>query len=178
MAVRPAWAGGAAPVSIRGVLLQPVIEECPYLEGTISISENEDVELLLSFGFRHFGEVFFRPMCRHCRYCISIRIPVQQFEPSQSVRRLFNRARSLTITLGNPVPTQETFELYNKHKKRFKRHIQESYLMYERSLFHPYSFNRMLSIKDGDKIVAVSHLDITENAMSAVYCYFRETGGL
>jgi arginine-tRNA-protein transferase len=32
----------------------------------------------------------------------------------------------------------------------------------------------MLSIKDGDKIVAVSHLDITENAMSAVYCYFDE----
>jgi leucyl-tRNA---protein transferase len=167
-------------MSIKGVLLEPVIEECPYLEGLISINENllvnemddEDFELLLSFGFRHFGEVFFRPMCRHCRCCISIRIPVQQFSLTRSVKRLFNRNKHFTVTLGDPVPSQKTFGLYNHHKEKFSRRFKESYEAYVKSLFHPFSFNRMLSIADGDHLVAVSHLDITANAMSAVYCYY------
>jgi arginine-tRNA-protein transferase len=32
----------------------------------------------------------------------------------------------------------------------------------------------MLVIRDGSRLVAVSHLDVTANAMSAVYCYFDE----
>lgn len=159
-----------------------MVEECPYINSMISINENmivtdledHDLEMLLRLGFRHFGEVFFRPLCSHCRSCISIRIPVQQFLPSKSVRRLFNRNKHFNVTLEKPVPGIETFELYNQHKKRFKRQPSESYGLYVKSFFHPFTFNRMLSIRDGDKLVALSHVDVTANAMSAVYCYFDE----
>ncbi|UCH94653.1 MAG: arginyltransferase [Candidatus Aminicenantes bacterium] len=169
-------------MSIKGVLLQPVIEECPYLEYMISISEtllikdmeDQDHEMLLGMGYRHFGEIFFRPLCKHCRKCISIRIPVQQFSPSKSVRRLYNRNKHFNVTLEQPVPTIESFELYNQHKRRFRRQIYESYELYVKSFFHPFTFNRMLAIKDGTKLAALSHLDITANTMSAVYCYFDE----
>jgi arginine-tRNA-protein transferase len=169
-------------MSIKGVLFQPVVEKCPYIDSMISINENmliteledHDLEMLLSAGYRHFGEVFFRPLCTHCRSCISIRIPVQQFSPSKSVRRLFNRSKHFNVTLEKPVPRMETFELYNQHKKRFKRQPSESYGLYVKSFFHPFPFNRMLSIRDGDKLVALSHVDVTANAMSAVYCYFDE----
>jgi arginyl-tRNA--protein-N-Asp/Glu arginylyltransferase len=175
-------------MSIKGLLFQPVTEECPYIDGIPSIYENllvveledDDMESLLSIGFRHFGEIFFRPLCGHCLRCISIRIPVQQFSPSKSVRRLFTRAKNLRVALENPVPSKAAFELYTQHKKRFKRkdyEVNESYNHYIRSFFHPYGFNRMLTIKDGDVLVAVSHLDVTANAMSAVYCYFDEKYG-
>jgi len=169
-------------MSIRGVLLQPAVEECPHIDGMISINENllitdledNDLEILLDMGFRHFGEIFFRPLCSHCRSCISIRIPVQQFSPSKSVRRLFNRNKNFNVTLEKPIPARESFELYNQHKKRFKRQPSESYGLYLKSFYHPFTFNRMLSIRDGDKLVAISHVDVTANAMSAVYCYFDE----
>lgn len=171
-------------MSIRGILLQPVTEECPYIDGMLSIHENLlivdlddiDLEALLSLGFRHFGEVFFKPLCSHCRSCISIRIPVRQFVPSKWVRRLFKRNKHFQIKLEKPVPTQEGFQLYKKHKKRFKSKTQfyESYVHYVRSFFHPFEFNQMLTIRDGARLVAVSHLDVTDNAMSAVYCYFDE----
>ncbi len=159
-----------------------MVEECPYINSIISINENmiitdledHDLEMLLSLGFRHFGDVFFRPLCTHCRSFISIRIPVQQFSPSKSVRRLFNRNKHFIVTLEKPAPGKETFELYNRHKKRFKRPPSESYELYIKSFFHPFKFNRMLTIRDSDKLVALSHLDITANAMSAVYCYFDE----
>jgi leucyl-tRNA---protein transferase len=169
-------------MSIKGVLLQPVIEECPYLDPRISISETllikdlgeQDMEKLLSLGYRHFGEIFFRPLCQHCHRCISLRIPVQQFEPSRSVRRLYSRHKDLNVSIETAVPSMEAFELYNQHKKRFKRQIYEPYEIYVKSFYHPFKFNKMLSIRDGDRLVALTHLDITTQTMSAVYCYFDE----
>lgn len=167
-------------MSIKGILLQPVVEKCPYIDGLIAVNENfivkeleeEDQEALLSFGYRHFGEVFFRPLCKHCLCCISIRIPVQQYKPSKSDRRLFHRNRNLTVDLTDPIPGKDAFALYNKHKRRFKRQVSESYKQYIDSLYHPFPFNKMLTIKEGERLVAVSHLDVTANAISAVYCYY------
>lgn len=158
------------------------MEECPYIEGLASINEtllikeltHSDLEMLLSVGFRHFGEIFFRPICAHCRSCISIRIPVQKFIPSRSVKRLLNRSKHFTFTLEKPCPSRDAFRLYLSHKKRFKREVAESFRHYVRSFFAPFPFNRMLTIRDGETLVAVSHLDITANAMSAVYCYYDE----
>jgi arginine-tRNA-protein transferase len=170
------------PMSITGLLLQPLQTECPYLEDKTCINENilirdlddYDLGMLLSMGFRHFGTVFFRPICGYCSSCIPIRIPVQRFSPSKSVRRLFNRNKHFNVTLGEPVPHLEAFELYNRHKKRFKRQPSESYEDYLESFYHPFPFNRVLVVKDGTTLVTVSHLDVTDNAMSAVYCYFDE----
>ncbi len=171
-------------MSIRYLLLQPTIDQCPYLDGMIAINENllikeleeHHVETFLNMGFRHFGEFFFRSVCAHCRCCIPIRIPVQEFSPSRSVRRLFSRGKHLTVALEEPVPSEEMFQLYRSHKKRFKDKAPgaESYDIYVRSFFYPFPFNRMLTIRDGEKLAAVSHLDVTANAMSAIYCYFDE----
>jgi arginyl-tRNA--protein-N-Asp/Glu arginylyltransferase len=169
-------------MSITGLLFQPTMSECPYLEGMTAVSENllvrsiadYDLEMLLGRGFRHFGAVFFRPICHHCRQCIPIRIPVQQFSPSKSVRRLFNRNKNFTVTFGEPVPPKAAFSLYSRHKKRFKRQPPESFENYCESFFHPFPFNRIFSVRDGTQLVCVSHLDVTANAMSAIYCYFDE----
>ena len=168
------------PMSIKGVLLQPVVDECPYIGGYISVNENmhisdleeNDMELLLNAGFRHFGQVFFRPICAHCRSCISVRIPVQRFSPTKSTRRLFSRNKHLTVTMEVPGPSMEQYELYNLHKQRFSKKISESYEVYVKSFYYPFPFNRVLTIRDGEKLVAVTHLDVTTNAMSAIYCYF------
>jgi len=171
-------------MSIKGVLFHPVKEPCPYLEGKVSVSQNMridaiddvDLEMLLSSGYRHFGEIFFRPMCGACRSCIPIRIPVEQFSPSQAVRRLFNRNKHFTVTLEQPSPSEQTYELYKQHKKRFKSQVFDSYDFYVKSFFGPpyFTFNRVLAVRDEGKTVALTHLDVTADAMSAVYCYFDE----
>lgn len=172
-------------MELKAVLLQPMTEDCPYLDGLTFVSESmvipdlEHVHLdsLLSMGFRHFGEVFFRPICRDCRQCIPIRVPVQRYNPSRSVRRLFNRAKHLDITLEDPETSDEAFDLYCRHKKRFEMPPRESYEQYVRSFYYPYSFNKTLCIRDpneNNRLVAVSHMDVTTYSMSAIYCYFDE----
>lgn len=169
-------------MSIRGVMLQPSTDQCPYITENLAVNENilvahletRDLEIMLSLGYRHFGAIFFRPLCSHCRKCISLRIPVRDFKASKSVRRLYNRNKNLRVTLENPVPSQELYQLYLRHKKRFDHPAVESYDLYLKSFFHPFPFNRMLRIRDGDHTVAVAHLDVTANIMSAIYCYFDE----
>ena len=171
-------------MSIKGVLLHPVVEECPYFDGLVTINESmivknledNDLENLLSRGFRHFGDFFFRPICTHCRSCIPMRIPVRNFSLSKSVRRLFNRNKHFDVTLEKPVPSKKKFQLYLRHKNRFedKSGVSESYQLFVKSFFHPFPFNRVLTIREGTKTIAVSHLDVTANAMSAIYCYFDE----
>ncbi len=171
-------------MSIKGYLLRPMKEQCPYLPGKTSINENmlikeidnDDMDILLALGFRHFGEIFFRPSCPECRRCIPIRIPVDRVIFTKSVRRLFNRSKGLDIKIEEPEASKEAFALYRKHKRRFKSRYAESYDTFVRSFFHPpqFAFNRVLSIKDGNKLVALTHLDVTEQAMSAIYCYFDE----
>ncbi len=169
-------------MSLKGVILPPIFERCPYIEGLISINEtlrideldDNDLDTMLSYGFRHFGGVFFRPLCHHCRSCISIRIPIESFKFSKSIRRLFRKNINFRVAIEKPVPSLEAFELYTRHKRRFKTTFSESYEQYVDSFYTNFPFSRTLTIKDGDHLVAVSHLDVTANSMSAIYCYFDE----
>ena len=92
---------------MKCVLLKNQGFKCPYLKGKTARHENvlvkelaeEELETLLKLGFRHFGEYFFRPMCHQCHSCIPIRIPVEKFIPSKSVKRLFSRNKHFTVKL-------------------------------------------------------------------------------
>lgn len=169
-------------MTIQGQLLQPSIEQCPYLPDMTCMNENlliqkltdKDAEMLLSSGFRHFGEFFFRPVCGHCRRCISVRIPVQRWEPTHSVKRLFNRNKHFKVQLETPEISPDKFALYHHHKQKFTYYytLNEDYELFRKSFFHVFPFSYILTIRDGDHLVAVSHLDITDNAMSAIYCYY------
>jgi len=170
-------------MSIKGLILHPTVEACPYLEGLITLTENflakeideEDQENLLSYGFRHFGESYFRPICPHCLNCISIRIPVKDFVFTSSIRKILKRGERFDIRLEEPIATFEMYELYMKHKMRFKNEAGTDFPVFVRSMFHPFSFSKILTVRDGEKIVCVSHLDITKNTMSAIYCYYDDS---
>jgi len=153
---------------------------CPYLSARTFESETvymqsydtEGLEYLLSIGFRHFSRYFFRPVCESCHQCIPLRIPVERFPFSRNHRRVLRRAAGLDVQLEEPKPESRMFDLYRLHAERFSLGGSDNYETFRESFFAPLPGARMLTIRDGERLVAVSHIDLTNDLLSAIYCYW------
>ena len=159
-------------------------EPCPYLPGLNSTTETllmtgvspVELERLLERGWRRFGPVYFRPVCASCSECVSVRVPVKSFAPSQSLKRVARRAAHLRVQMGPPEVDEVRLALYRRwHATREEvrgwkpdRIGAESYAM---QFCFPNPSAREFSYWEGNALVAVGIADETPAALSAVYCY-------
>jgi arginine-tRNA-protein transferase len=134
--------------------------------------EPNELELLLDLGFRHFGIYFFRPHCCHCHQCLPIRIDVRNYSFPRSAKRLFHKSSHLHFELTVPKPSFDHYKLYLVHKTRFNDETVEDYQEFINHFFYNFSFSKVLTLYDEQRMVAVSHLDITDHVLSAIYCYY------
>lgn len=156
--------------------------ECGYFQHKISTNEHflvqnidpDDLEMLLSRGFRHFGRYFFRPVCEDCGRCIPIRIDVEQYTETKSAKRLSKINGDLEIRITAPEPSMEAFRLYSVHKKRFGTGGTDSYEQFTKAFFYPLTGAFQLSIYLNGILISVGHFDETGGALSAVYTYYSE----
>lgn len=159
-------------------------EPCPYLPGLQSTTETllmtgvspDELEHLLERGWRRFGPVYFRPVCKGCSECISVRVPVQSFDPSPNLKRVVRRGAHIRMEVGAPQVDDLRLALYRRwHASREAergwkpdRIGVESYAM---QFCFPHPAAREFSYWEGDALVAIGIADETPRALSAVYCY-------
>jgi arginine-tRNA-protein transferase len=164
-----------------GRVLPWIPHVCPYLSAATSCLEEYVIEriddvsfsCLLERGYRHFGRHFFRPLCPSCFSCVPIRVLSVPFRRSRGYRRLLARNSDLRVRLVRPVVTLEAYDLYRRHKERFSRASGgESYPSFADAFFTALPFAYVLEMRLGDRLVCAAHLDITDRAVSAAYCYY------
>lgn len=182
--------------TILAMALERQATPCPYLPGYVADFEHYMVwrcgpaafDLLIETGFRHFGDYFFRPACpgaagsTWCGACLPLRVPVAEFHPSKSQRRVLRRAAEVRFELARPAFEPLKYELYRKHKERFKGrspHVEDEEQNGKLALEH---FRTSFFPSDarswegrywlGERLVGVGHIDITERALSSIYFYF------
>ncbi len=97
---------------------------CPYLPGrterkvfTELRGQDADAlnDALSRIGFRRSQGVAYRPSCRECSACVSVRVLTNEFEPNATQRRLMNRHRDLEVSLCKPWSTTEQYELLTSY---------------------------------------------------------------
>lgn len=97
---------------------------CPYLEGRMERKVFTDLnghdpkgkhEAFNRIGFRRSQNIVYRPACDHCRACLSVRVAVDEFKLSKSMRRTWNRFRALIAEDEDPVATYEQFDLLKRY---------------------------------------------------------------
>lgn len=97
---------------------------CPYLEGReerkvfthiVGKRAREINEILTQGGFRRSQTIAYRPACELCRACVSVRVLVDQFQPSQNLRRVARLNRDLVGTATANQPTSEQYGLFRRY---------------------------------------------------------------
>ena len=94
---------------------------CPYLPGkeerkvfTHLVGERapELNDLLTHGGFRRSQSIAYRPACESCRACVSVRVVVDAFRATRSMRRVLDLNGDLVGEMRVPVPTSEQYSVF------------------------------------------------------------------
>ena len=94
---------------------------CPYLPGkeerkvfTHLVGERapELNDLLTHGGFRRSQSIAYRPACESCRACVSVRVVVDAFRATRSMRRVLDLNADLVGEMRIPVPTSEQYSVF------------------------------------------------------------------
>ncbi len=97
---------------------------CPYLPGqeerkvfTHLVGERAgDLNNLLTHGgFRRSQSIAYRPACERCRACISVRVIVDEFQPTRSMRRVFDRNADIAGEMRVALPTAEQYSVFRAY---------------------------------------------------------------
>ncbi len=170
-------------------LVRHFIEEprsCAYLPANMASLEYrlmvnvspDELEALLLRGWRRFGPAYFRPACRLCNECVSIRLDVTKFQATESQKRALRRSRRFRLELGRPKVDAERLELHRQwHATREEDRGWEPSALTEEEYGTQFAFpsatGREVAWYDGDRLVAISLLDVTKHCVSAAYFFYH-----
>ena len=155
---------------------------CPYLPGRMSRAEAyridrlepEAYERLLSRNFRRSGQVVYRPKCRGCHECRQLRVPVETFAPTRSLRRVLRQNDDVRMTVAPPVPSQQKFDLFRAYlESQHDDTMARTYEAFAEFLYATPTLTLEFQYLLGDRLVGVSIADVVPNGLSSVYMYFE-----
>jgi arginine-tRNA-protein transferase len=159
---------------------------CPYLpqeRASLEIAFDPQVTPasygeLLRRGYRRFGWQLFRPACRRCHACVSMRVLVREFECKSGDRRVMRQNQDIRCHLAPAIVTNQHVELYNRyqafmHVERgwaLQTHTVSSY--FEAFVNGPAGIGWEWRYFQGDRLVGVSLMDVAPDAVSLVYMFY------
>ncbi len=169
---------------------------CPYLEGrrerkvfTHLLDADASVinSMLTTAGFRRSQTIAYKPACEGCSACVSVRIPVADFEVKSSLRRIVNRNADLERTIREPMATEPQFALLRRYLEA--RHAgggmadmdeEDFAAMVEETTVDTvlFEYARKPGLEpDGAPIsrdpIAVAVTDVIDDGLSMVYSFFE-----
>ena len=152
---------------------------CPYLPGRRFAQEYffaakaapEELGSLLRAGWRRFGRFYFRPGCPGCRSCVPLRVDAAALEPTASQRRVLRKGAGVSVSVAEPRPTDEAWEVYRRHGEgRFGKSPDRE--DFERSFFDDGVPSLAVEYRVEGSLAGLGFLDRTDDGLSSAYFAF------
>lgn len=160
--------------------------DCAYIPGNqvrmnykyVNEASKSFATAVIARGWRRFGKYFFHPICHGCNGCKSVRIDVNHYHYTKSQKKSIKRNVETKIIVQEPTLTQSHINLYNKyhhfkHQKDNWQHRNISHREYHENFVDgAQDFGKeVLYVVDG-KLVGVDLIDVLEDGISSIYCYY------
>jgi len=163
---------------------------CPYLAGQTERKVFANLPLfdgahvndeLTQAGFRRSQNIAYRPACANCDACVSVRLPVADFDLSRTQRKVMARNADLSRGLVEAEATIEQFDLlrrYLNHRHPGGGMTDMGWLDYvamvEDTAVRTHLIEYRLPSTDGGPgdLVACTLTDLLNDGLSMVYSFF------
>lgn len=153
---------------------------CPYLPDRrwvtrTVVAEQLDgalYEHLISHGWRRSGTRFYQNHCPGCRACVPLRIPVDEFRPSRSQRRIAARNRDVSVTRLATGFREESYQLFQRYDR--VRHGGEGFSRsaFRRFLCEPAVPGEEVQYRLDGRLIGIGWIDVLPDSLSSVYFAF------
>jgi leucyl-tRNA---protein transferase len=174
---------------------------CPYLPGreerkvfTHLVGERapELNDLLTHGGFRRSQSIAYRPACETCRACVSVRVVVEDFRPTRSMRRVLERNSDLVAEMRVPVPTSEQYSVFrgyldSRHRDGgmadmtvldYAMMVEDSHVETRIVEFRRRAPDSRVIGRGNGPLLGVALTDVLSDGLSMVYSFFDpDVGG-
>ncbi len=127
-------------------------------------------------GFRRSGTHIYRPNCEHCQACIPTRVPVNEFKPSRTQRRVWRKNSDLQVIPRESRIREDHYELYRRYINTrhpgggMQNPTKEQYVEF---LTSPWASTVFYEFRLGHELMAVAVTDRLLDGCSAVYTFFE-----
>lgn len=154
---------------------------CPYLPNrrwvthtfAVPTLPSEIYERMISDGWRRSGTFFYQNHCPGCNECRPIRIPVAEFRPSKSQRRIQRRNEDITVEVVPNKFYREVFDLYTVYQEeRHGRDETSRESGFRRFLCDSSVTTVQMHYRQENRLVGVGWVDELSDALSSVYFIF------
>ncbi len=173
---------------------------CPYIKSQeerkvfthlVGDRARELNDVLTHGGFRRSQSIAYRPACETCRACVSVRVVVNDFKSTRSMRRIAQRNADVIGELKHPAPTSEQYSVFRAYLDARHRdggmadmtvldyammiedsHVQTGLVEYRRR-----SPDSALTGRGSGDLLAVALNDVLSDGLSMVYSFFDPDQG-
>jgi arginine-tRNA-protein transferase len=168
---------------------------CPYLPGRqerkvfthlVGPASGELHDLLTQGGFRRSQGIAYRPACEACMACVSVRVCVDAFRPTPSMKRVLRANGDLIGRFRSPQATSGQYSLFrryldSRHAEGGMAHMSvlDYALMVEDSHvesgvveYRRRGVDSAITGRDDGDIIACALTDVLADGLSMVYSFF------
>lgn len=167
-------------------LVHDGLQPCPYRPGQVArmplrqqlrLLSLEETDERFARSERRVGTCLYRTECPSCRACEGLRVPVREFRPSRSQRRVAKRWEGHSrVDVVPPSWSEEHLRLYNRHKgERGLRGADDGEMTaasYVGWLVQSCSLTVEMRYHYDERLVGIGVVDLGRASASSVYFYF------
>ena len=140
------------------------------------IITSETYQALTDQGFRRSGSHLYRPHCGACNACIPTRVPVAEFKPSRSQRRVVKRNQDITVRVQEATFSRRHYHLYERYISL--RHADGDMFpasedQFRSFLLSPWSDCVFVSLYEEERLLSIAVTDRQMYGLSAIYTFFE-----
>jgi arginine-tRNA-protein transferase len=169
---------------------------CPYLPGhderkvfthLVGDKAGELNDLLTHGGFRRSQSIAYRPACENCRACVSVRVIVEDFQPTRGMRRIAERNADLVGDMRVAVPTSEQYSVFrgyldSRHRDGgmadmtvldYAMMVEDSHVQTRLIEYRRRGPDSHINRRGAGKLIAVALSDVLGDGLSMVYSFFE-----